>query len=116
MKNNIISSSGLLSLLDLVYRLNSIGTPSQQGLSGTSNTMPIDPLKEIMNKYKRFLISRIYDSNTFMIQYKIIDNINNKEYNIKPNSMIIHLDELENYLIQIITDTRQEIINTVIND
>ena len=96
MKNNIISSS------------DSIGIPGQQGLSGTSNTMPTDTLKEIMDKYKRFLISRIYDSNTFIIQYKIIDNI-------KPNSMITHLDELENYLIQIITDTRQEIIDTVIN-
>lgn len=71
MKNNIISSSGSIGIPGPTGSSGSIGITGQQGLSGTSNTMPTDPLKEIMNKYKRFLISRIYDSNTFMIQYEL---------------------------------------------
>ena len=96
-----------------------IGTPGPigiTGMKGTAGYQIIDWKNELMNKYPRFTIKTEYDNKTLAPIINITDTINNKVCTLMPKSITFAIEEVESLIKEIITNTRQEIINNIIND
>ena len=106
MSNILTGSSGTIGIPG------PIGT---QGTPGPNAYQIIDWKNELMNKYPRFIITTEYDNKTLAPIINITDTINNKVSTLMPKAITFQIEEVESLIQQIITDTRQEIINNIIN-
>jgi hypothetical protein len=91
--------------------LGPVGISGSMGTSGPSGY----GINEVKRKYmNRFNIDAFLEPDNFMPLYKIIDNITGVEYKLRPTSMITIIEELENYLNELIINIRNEKINNII--
>ena len=93
------------------------GITGHQGTAGPGGYIQIKNWKEqLMEKYPRFIIKTEYNHIRLDPTYVIVDNINNEEYKIENTTWYNQMDEIEQFIKQLIVTIRDEKINNLINE